>query len=239
MLARKEKHKRIGGRSRSISLKIMIGSILSFIVISGSIGVAFADQDLESVLLNWFNKKEASAISEIDLAVEKEKAAQMKRLKSAMQEEIKKSEIELDNFKETEKQKITASLKQYADQLINGMEIDNTEEKSELKSQLESILSEAETKMQQVYIPDADASQEGHAEKETDEEIRNKEVISKEKTKESEVSSPNDDAKSETADQAFNEESGNEMQPEATDEKENIEVQEGSSNEILNEQGDE
>ncbi|WP_010648063.1 hypothetical protein [Oceanobacillus massiliensis] len=239
MFARKEKHKRIGGRSRSISLKIMMGSILSVIVISGSIGIVFADQDLESVLLNWFNNKEASAISDIDLAVEKEKAEQMKRLKSAMQEEIKKSEIEMDNFKDKEKQKITASLKQYADQLISGMEIDNTEEKSQLKSQLESILSDAETKMQQVYIPDADASQEDHAEKEKDDEIRNKEVISKEKAKESEASSTNDDAESETADQAFDEESGNEMQPEAMDEKENTEEQEGGSNKILNEQGDE
>lgn len=137
--------------------RAIISMLLIFLLISSSIKIAFADQDIEGLLTAWFHKKKAESITEIDSAIKEEQKRQTDRLKEVIQVEIEKADQRLKEFTEKEKAKRVERLRKYTDQLIEQIHIDDSDEKERIISELETIFEEAKAKMDQV-VPNGQES---------------------------------------------------------------------------------
>lgn len=122
-MTRKDTYK----KKHHFSLKLLIGVLLLSGTIVGNIGVAFADQDINTLLTSWFSKKGQESISSIETAVSTEKEQQKIRLKEELQSELANSAQLLQQYTEEEKQKRILELQQYADKLIEEMKLENNQ----------------------------------------------------------------------------------------------------------------
>ncbi|WP_040207389.1 hypothetical protein [Neobacillus jeddahensis] len=129
-MTRKEKFK----KKHHFSLKFLIGVLLLSGTIVGNIGVAFADQDIPSLLSNWFTNKGNESIRSIENAIMTEKEQQKARLKEELQSELDQSAQQLEQYTEVEKQKRITALQEYANQLIEDMKLDNNAEEKQIIS---------------------------------------------------------------------------------------------------------
>ncbi|MEH7299364.1 hypothetical protein [Neobacillus drentensis] len=131
-------------RKKHFRIKILIGVLLLSSTIAGNIGVAFADQDINSLLTSWFNKKGQESISTIENAIMTEKEQQKVRLKEELQSELNNSAQLMNQYTEDEKQKRIQALQEYADQLVENMKIENNkEEKQRISAEMEQIIQKA------------------------------------------------------------------------------------------------
>lgn len=125
-------------------LKILIGVLLLSGAIVGNIGVAFADQDINSLLTNWFNQKGQESISTINNAIMTEKEQQKIRLKEELQSELSNSAQLLEQYTKEEKQKRILELRQYADKLIEDMRLEhNQAEKQRIAAEMDKEIQKA------------------------------------------------------------------------------------------------
>ncbi|WP_059173493.1 hypothetical protein [Bacillus sp. FJAT-27445] len=138
-MTRKEKY----NRKSTLPLKILIGVLFLSVVIAGNIGVAFADQDISGLLSSWFNKKGQESIVSIESAIAAEKETQKLRLKEELQSELLNASERLNRFTEEEKQNRIQALRDYANQLIAGMKVDNSEEEKRIASDLDKEIDKA------------------------------------------------------------------------------------------------
>lgn len=123
--------------------KFLIGTLFLIIGIGSSFNVAFADQDIETMLINWFNKQKNNSIELIEAAIMSEKETQMQRLKKELQVEIKSAEQQLNYFTEEEKEKRVNALRVHTDELIKNLEISNSEEEAKVINALNKITDKA------------------------------------------------------------------------------------------------
>jgi hypothetical protein len=130
--------------------KLLFGTLFLSIGISSSITIAFADQDIQGLLSNWFAKQQTKSVETIEKAILSEKELQMQRLKEELQIEMNDAEQQLFQFTEKEKQQRIKNLKHYTDKLIKGLKIDNTEEEEAIKNELETIFNEAIQRMDSI-----------------------------------------------------------------------------------------
>ncbi|MGE8203440.1 hypothetical protein ACQKP0_02670 [Heyndrickxia sp. NPDC080065] len=188
MITRKEK---LGQNQRKHrKAKLLFGVLFLSLTIGSSIGVVFADQDIPTLLNNWFNKKGTESISVIEQAISTEKETQKERLKEELQKELKRSQKELEKFTDQEKKDRIKELREYTNQLIANLHIDNQKEEKSIKEQLKSIMNAAISEMEKV-IPGNKAAGENDS-------IKNKEKESNGEVKEnqppdSENNDPNED----------------------------------------------
>lgn len=146
-MARKEKFK----RRKPINLKILVGVLLLSGLIVGNIGVAFADQDVNALLTNWFNKKGQESISSIEKAIMTEKEQQKARLKEELQLEMSNSAKLLEQYTEEEKNKRVLALRQYADQLLEEMKLENNkEEKQRIAAEMDKEIQKAIKQLEKI-----------------------------------------------------------------------------------------
>ena len=124
-------------------LKMWIGALIIAIFFGSSIHVAFANEDISTLLKSWFDKKEETAISNVETTIKKEQQAQTERLKKEIKEALDDAEQRLQTFTEDEKKQRKDELKQYADSLLENMELDDSEKMIEVKEELEIIMKEA------------------------------------------------------------------------------------------------
>lgn len=155
MVSRKEKYK----VQKKWSAKLLIGVLLLSIVAIGNVGVAFAGEDISSLLTNWFNQKGAQSVSTIEQAINNEKELQKQRLKEELQLKISESAKQLDQFTLEEKQRRVQALREYADQLVSNMKVDNNEEKHKISAQMDAIIQKAEEELSQVGTKDPQSTQ--------------------------------------------------------------------------------
>ncbi|WP_042462232.1 hypothetical protein [Neobacillus dielmonensis] len=126
------------------SLKLLIGVLLLSAVMVGHIGVAFADQDINSLLTNWFNKKGQDSVSSIEKAIAAEEEQQKLRLKEELQTELADSAQLLDQYTQEEKQRRILELQQYADKLIEDMKLENNQaEKARIAAEMDKEVQKA------------------------------------------------------------------------------------------------
>src|SRR5690625_4346780 len=86
-------------RQKKMSFKrVFIGTVLLIMIIGSSMSVAFAEQDIEALLTNWFVKNQEEAIEGLEKSVQDEQEEQTKRLKEALQIEVKEAEEELEHI---------------------------------------------------------------------------------------------------------------------------------------------
>ncbi|WP_066315914.1 hypothetical protein [Bacillus sp. FJAT-29814] len=146
-MARKEKFK----RRKPINLKIFVGVLILSGLIVGNIGVAFADQDVNALLTNWFNKKGKESISSIEKAIMTEKEQQKARLKEELELEMSNSAKLLEQYTEEEKNKRVLALRQYADQLLEEMKLENNkEEKQRIAAEMDKEIQKAIKQLEKI-----------------------------------------------------------------------------------------
>lgn len=145
--ARKRRRKK---KSRLEMVRLLIGAVLLIGIIGSSVSITFANQDIQSLLTNWFDTQRGHAIDEIKGAIDTEREIQTERLKEELQLEIQSADKQLQTFTAEEKEKRISELRRYTDELINSFEIDNSESESVVKSELESIFQAAVNEMEQI-----------------------------------------------------------------------------------------
>ncbi|ETI70125.1 hypothetical protein [Neobacillus vireti] len=134
-------------------LKLLIGVLLLSGTIVGNIGVAFADQDINSLLTNWFTKKGQESISAIENAIATEKEQQKIRLKEELQSELKNSAQLLEKYTKEEKQKRILALQQYADKLIEDMKLENNQaEKQRIAADMDKEIQKAIKELEKIRL---------------------------------------------------------------------------------------
>lgn len=153
MQKRSERHSR---QKRPFHKKIVIAVIIAITIPLSSLTVlvADADENITSILKDWFTKQETDAIEEIDNSISKVQDEQVKRLKSTIKDMLDEQKEEMNTIVDTEKQKRTESLEAYTDELIAEFkeeypdtielptsELDNTIETA--KKQMEKTIEEA------------------------------------------------------------------------------------------------
>lgn len=147
MISRKEKYKK---KNLSKRLKLLIGTLFLGIVIGSSLNIAFANQDIQSMLTNWFDNQKTNSIELIESAVTTEKEKQLQRVKKQVEKEVSNAERELKQFTNKEKKQRVKTIKKYANELIKGMETDTSEDQTEITNELDSIVEKAINQMNNV-----------------------------------------------------------------------------------------
>src|SRR5699024_9218313 len=126
----------MGGGSRKFNRKIKrraqrikygLGVFLIVVLIGSSLNIAFAEHDLRTLLANWCQTKQTDSIQEIEKAIKTEQKVQTERLKEQLQVEIEQANKRLQQFTETEKELRVEEIRNYADDLITSIEIDDDE----------------------------------------------------------------------------------------------------------------
>lgn len=135
-------------KKKTAFVKVLITMITMVVIMGGTLTVSFANEDLNAVLTKWFDDKRENAIVHIKEAVSSEKEIQKERLKAALKEEMDAAEVEMNQFTAAEKERRVQNIRNYADQLIQGIDIDNSAKEQELKRQLDAIYAEAQKAMQ-------------------------------------------------------------------------------------------
>lgn len=149
MLSRSERYKKQKKRRRLIQV---FGALIISVSISTGVTTANADQDISSLLSNWFNLKQDESTKEIGNAITIEKNRLKVKLEEDLRLEIKSAKAELDLFTEAEKKERIASLNKYAEELAAKINIDNTEEKEKVTKEFNKIIKQAIKKMDAVKI---------------------------------------------------------------------------------------
>ncbi|MFC5604787.1 hypothetical protein [Sporosarcina koreensis] len=137
-------------RSRLPKCRFLIGAVLLIGIIGSSVSVTFANQDIQSLLMNWFDAQRGYALAEIKEAMDMEQEIQAGRLKEELHSEIQMANERLQAFTMEEKEKRTSELRRYADGLIDGFVSDNSENENSVRAELESIFQAAVNEMNHV-----------------------------------------------------------------------------------------
>lgn len=143
------------------SKKFLVGALFLILIVGSSVNVAFAGQDIHSLLSSWFQTERSNSIAEIEEAVAIEQEIQTERLKEELRLGIENAERQLENYTNKMKANSISEIQKHADQLVNSIEIDQSEEKNNVTSQLEAIIQDAKNKIdaiasQPVVVPDGD-----------------------------------------------------------------------------------
>ncbi|GGA79281.1 hypothetical protein [Ornithinibacillus halotolerans] len=139
-------------KKKLTKLRLLVGAILLTIIIGSSLNVAFANQDISSMLISWFEKNRVESIERIESAIYSEKEKQIERLKEELRLEIEQAKEQLELFTEAEKQKRVQELQNYADSLISNLDVDMSNDKDAILEQYELIMQEAIEKMNMVEM---------------------------------------------------------------------------------------
>lgn len=142
--------------------RVFIGTVLLIMIIGSSMSVAFAEQDIEALLTNWFVKNQEEAIEGLEKSVQDEQEEQTKRLKEALQIEVKEAEEELEQFTEQQKEQISEELKEYVDTIIGSMNVNHDDEKQRIETELNTILEEAKKEIEAIHVGDSQEKDSTH-----------------------------------------------------------------------------
>lgn len=165
MMSKSEIHRKTYRKKR----KWLLGAVVLIVFFGGSLNVVFADENIQSVLTNWFDQKKTASISEIEEAIDAEQQKQTVRLQEALRPEIEKLNEQLNAFTDQEKEKSIQVIQGHADQLIANIDLNGAEEKEKVVAELKQIIQEAKAKMENVSArlnTDEEASDSEQAENE-------------------------------------------------------------------------
>lgn len=132
--------------------KFLIGTVFLIAMGISSIHVVFAEQDITTLLNQWFDQKKLEAIGSVQTAVGNEKEAQMIRLKEHLHSEMERAELEMDTFEQEQIAASVAALRAHTDQLIASVNIDNAADKQKVINDLNAIYNAAVTQMGSVEL---------------------------------------------------------------------------------------
>ncbi|QTD40819.1 hypothetical protein [Sporosarcina sp. Te-1] len=117
--------------------------LLVTVALGNGMNKVWANQDIQSLLTNWFQGKKTESIQQIETAIHSEKELLMDELRAALQEEMRKAEEELTRYTEEETAKRVQELQNYAADLMANIQIDTTARKAEISADLDAALAQA------------------------------------------------------------------------------------------------
>jgi len=147
LVSRVERHKK---KRKTKKVILLIGAVILTISIGSGVKTTFADTDVSTMLINWFNNKQSESIKEIDTAITAEKEILLSQLKNELKKEMEAAEQQLDKFTENQKASRIASLRQHAADLTANINIDNSEQRAAVTSNIDSIVENAIAQMDSV-----------------------------------------------------------------------------------------
>jgi len=142
--SRVEKYKKKRKAKKNI---VLIGAVILTLGIGSGMKTTFADADVSTMLINWFNNKQSDSIKEIDRAITTEKEILLADLKIQLKAEMDAAERDLDQFTEEVKSERIASLREHASTLIATIDIDNSEQQAAITANIDSIVENAIAQM--------------------------------------------------------------------------------------------
>ena len=108
---------------------IVLGALFLSVSIGSGVKSAFAGQDINSLLTNWFNSKQTESINQIDEAITTEKDRLMIILKDGMETETQLANDKLTQFTKDQIEQRVSSLQAFVDELLGTMTVDTSEDK--------------------------------------------------------------------------------------------------------------
>lgn len=109
----------------------------------GGLNKAFADQDIQSRLTDWFDKRKSESISEMDVAITAEKKRLMNQLRVELQLETQRAQVQLAQHTAGETAQSIKELQKYAAELAAGIHVSNDAEKAAVSTNMDAALAEA------------------------------------------------------------------------------------------------
>ncbi|ANE46506.1 hypothetical protein SY83_09695 [Paenibacillus swuensis] len=123
--------------------KVVTGIVSLIIVIAGTTGISYADVDIAGSLRSWYSSKTESAVSSLEQAVQSETDQQKAILKEELQRQLEQSAKDLDAFTEEQKQLHIAAIQQYANTLLQNVEINSKQDRQQILAKLQLITDSA------------------------------------------------------------------------------------------------
>lgn len=122
------------------------------VLIGSSMHVVFADENIRSLLFDWFERKEIESVEALEITITSEREKQINRLKDELQKTITEAEERINSFTENEKQIRISELEQHANDILETFTIDETAKEEEVKGQLMEIVNQAISEMDAIKI---------------------------------------------------------------------------------------
>lgn len=132
-----------GGISRKAI--IILFTLLLTLSVGGGFNKAFADQDIQSRLTDWFDSKRNESISEMDKAITAEKNRLMDQLRVELQLEMQRAQAQLAQHTANETAQQISELQKYAAELSAGINVSTDAEKKQVSSNISAALEEAKS----------------------------------------------------------------------------------------------
>lgn len=128
-------------------IQLFFMTVFMLVLIGGGIHVVFADENIRSLLFDWFERKEEESVKTLETSISAEQEKQINRLKDELQKTIAEAEERIDTFTENEKQIRVAELEQHANDILETLTIDEVAKEEEVKEQLMEIVDQAISEM--------------------------------------------------------------------------------------------
>ncbi|GEN29934.1 hypothetical protein HNQ35_000365 [Cerasibacillus quisquiliarum] len=128
-------------------IQLFVMTVFMLLLIGGGIHVVFADEEIRSLLFDWFERKEDESIEAIETTILKEQEKQMNRIKNELQKTIAEAEERIDIFTENEKKRRIIQLEQHANDILKTIKIEDAAIEAEVNEQLMEIIERAISEM--------------------------------------------------------------------------------------------
>ncbi|MFC4355241.1 hypothetical protein ACFO0S_09305 [Chryseomicrobium palamuruense] len=123
--------------------KFLIGTVFLIAICISSIQVAFAEQDISTLISQWFDQQKTSAVASMESSIESEKEQQVIRLKAHLQSEMERAQGELSAFEQQQIDETVEALRQHTSQLMASVSYSNEAEKQAIINELNFIFNSA------------------------------------------------------------------------------------------------
>lgn len=109
----------------------------------GGLNKAFADQNIQSRLTDWFEKRKSDSISEMETAITAEKKRLINQLRVELKLETQRAQVQLAEHTAAETAHSIKELQKYAADLSAGIHVNNDAEKAAVSTNMDAALAEA------------------------------------------------------------------------------------------------
>lgn len=119
----------------------------------------FANQNIQSLLIGWFQKERDITISHLEKEISAEKEKQMEILKAEVARRLVQADKELGDFTEIEIEIRRAALEKYTMELIEATEFHSEEERRNFRQEVDEIFSETMIKFEELKEKHVDSKE--------------------------------------------------------------------------------
>lgn len=116
-------------KSKLKKIGLLSGMLLFIVLLGTGIDKAAAGQNIQGMLMSWYETKKVSSIHEIEQAITLEKNRLMAELREAVKLEIERANTEMKQFTESERELRLDALRRHAVYLMENLEVGDLAER--------------------------------------------------------------------------------------------------------------